>query len=612
MRWVKAAGRFLARILPWLLGIVTAVILFHVTEICNYNSERFSMSRIDSVMNIAIIFCVLFMVYRITDRWWSAIGFSGVLLTILSIVNVYSVQFRSTPISAKDLFNARSAMNVMNSYRVTMNDEVGFALRACAGICLLALICFFLEHRRKHCWKKWGIQLGIGCLAVVGFFRIFCFGIHPVNIGALDYEEAYRTYGFMQVSVETFKKAAYKITKPTGYTQGTLNEIADEVKKRAENPEPWIDTTESPDIILIVNESWYDLIQVSDLTTDVEVMPYIKNLENSIQGYVVEPGVGYGTNLSEYEVLTGNSLYLMQGITPFNSLNLEGASSIVSCLKEQGYNTAAFHPEQRDTYQRINAYPAMGFEQYYFIDDFDEWDYWENRTEYVTDESNYRNLIKIYEVEMPQDTPRFIYNLTTQNHGEYIMNPYRLSTVQVQEDFGDEWLGYRLNEYLSCVNLTDEAFWNLTEYFKKQDRPVLICMVGDHAPSFIEQIANRELSEDEMTKRLHSTPYVIWANYDLSEIELPEYIGMPYIPSVLLQLAGLKTSPYYDYMANTLLSEVPVLTAYSYYQGEDSTYYLYEDEESPYKELLDAYFYMEYNTVKAGNGKRDDLFRTNQ
>lgn len=598
---------YLSKILPWMLGILTSFILFCLTELCNYNQELTNMSWRAMAMNVAILFCILLTVYVITDRWWISIGFSSILVMVLMIVNIYSIEFRTTPISARDLYNAKSAMNVLGSYEITLNKRVIFAL--VVGLCLIILsfICFWLERRKRHSWKKWGIQMAIGCLAVVGFFRFFCFGICALNVGPLDEEKAYSTHGFMQMSVDIFKKAAYKINKPEGYALERLNDLEEYYQGGTKQYSTQISLETDPDIILIVNESWYDLTQVSNLTTDIEIMPYIKSMENTLCGYVSEPGIGYGTNLSEYEVLTGNSLQIMQGITPFTVLNMEGATSIVSCLKEQGYQTAALHPEVRDTYQRINAYPAIGFEQFYFIDDFEEWEYWENRTDYVTDESSYKNLLKIYNEYMEDESPKFLYNLTTQNHGEWILNSTSLNPVHVQEDFGDEWLGYRLNEYLSCVNLTDEAFYNLTRYFADQERPVLICMVGDHAPSFVRDVANRQLSEEEMLLRLHSTPYVIWANYDLSEVEVPEYISMPYIPSILLSLSGAKMIPFYDYMANELLPEVPVLSVYGSYRDVEGNTYSY-GEESPYKGLVDTYFFMEYNTVKDGRDKIDMLF----
>ncbi len=606
--------------LSWALALITAAGLFVLTEVCNYNTKLAQMSGKNILMNGAILFFVLLTVYVMTDRWWVSIGFCGILFTLLGIINIYSMLFRSTPISARDLFNARSAMNVLGSYDIAWNKRVGFAVCAGVGFCLLAFISFLAERKRKFTWKRWAVRLVCGAAAIGAFFWWGCLSPHaikPANLSTLRYEEGYQVYGFMQVSVEIFQKAAYKVAKPAGYTWEQVAELEKRLagQKRGQESDEGPDCLwkngakelngQTPDIILIINESWYDLTLVADLTTDVEVMPYIHNMENTLQGYIVGPMISGGTNLSEYEALTGNSLQLMQGITPFNSLNMEGAMSMVSCLKEQGYETAVMHPETRSTYNRIIAYPAMGFDSYYFIDDFEEWDYWEQRTEYVTDASCFRNMLKVYDAM--EDGPRFFYNLTTQNHGDYVHNNFQKSTVHVQEDLGEEWLGYRANEYLSCVNLTDQAFKELTEELAKRERPVLVCMLGDHGPAFLEDVAHRELAQEEMNMRLHSTPYVIWANYDLGETELPKFMGLPYVPSVLLKLSGAELTPYYQYMAEEMLPQVPVLTAYAQYGDKDGEFYVY-GEESPYEELLNAYFYMEYNTLTGKGGQAEGLF----
>ncbi len=522
---------------PWLLSIAAAILVFIETEICDYNSKFVQMSGKNILMNTAIIFCVFLIIYGVSGRWWCSIGLVGVLFSVICIINIYSIQFRRTPVSARDLFNARSAMNVLSSYEITWGKRTTWALATGIVLCLMSFFCFRIERKKKYSWKAHGIKAVVSIAASVAFFQVCCFGSHavkPANISALRYEEGYQVYGFMQVSAEVFQKAAYKIERPEGYTAEAVRELAgslqgEEIQQKAQE--------RCPDIIFIINESWYDLTQVADLNTDTEVMPYMSSMGNIIQRYVVVPDIAHGTNLSEYEALTGNSLQLMQGITPFQSLNMEGASSIVSCLEEQGYETAAFHSESRDTYNRIIAYPAMGFDRYYFIDDFDEWDYWEQRTEYVTDESNFKNMLEIYD-SMPEDTPRFLYDLTTQNHGDYLMNNYKLSTVHIKEDLGDEWMGYRINEYLSCVKLTDEAFHYLIGELEARQRPVLVCMVGDHAPAFTEAVADRELSPEEMDMKLRSTPCVIWSNFELNDVELPEYIGLSYLPSVLLKLGG--------------------------------------------------------------------------
>ena len=44
---------------------------------------------------------------------------------------------------------------------------------------------------------------------------------------------------------------------------------------------------------------------------DREIMQVTKNLPNSIYGHTISPHVGGGTNSSEYEMLSSNSLMLM-------------------------------------------------------------------------------------------------------------------------------------------------------------------------------------------------------------------------------------------------------------------------------------------------------------
>ena len=87
-----------------------------------------------------------------------------------------------------------------------------------------------------------------------------------------------------------------------------------------------VDEQEYPDIILILSESFYDFDLVTDTQADADVMAVTKNLPNSIYGHTVSPHVGGGTNSSEYEMLSSNSLMLMPSITPFNWLNLYGAN----------------------------------------------------------------------------------------------------------------------------------------------------------------------------------------------------------------------------------------------------------------------------------------------
>ena len=71
----------------------------------------------------------------------------------------------------------------------------------------------------------------------------------------------------------------------------------------------------------------------------------------------------------------------------------------------------AAHSESENSYNRLQSYPKLGFQDVRFDLDFKNKEYYGNRQYYETDESVYQNLIQWYE-EMPEDRPRFLYLLT--------------------------------------------------------------------------------------------------------------------------------------------------------------------------------------------------------
>ena len=54
-----------------------------------------------------------------------------------------------------------------------------------------------------------------------------------------------------------------------------------------------------------------------------------------------------------------------------------------------------------------------------------------------------------------------------------------------------------MDEYLSNIYMTDRAFGELTEYlteqYEKTGRKVIVAMAGDHAPSFVDHVADHTL-----------------------------------------------------------------------------------------------------------------------
>ena len=186
------------------------------------------------------------------------------------------------------------------------------------------------------------------------------------------------------------------IIEPESYTDAAAASMARKADDYVAPASPE-SAEDYPDILLILSESFYDFDLVTDLQADTDIMPVTKNLTNAVYGHTISPHVGGGTNSTEYEMLTSNSLILMPSITPFNWLNLYNANSVVSYLKGLGYTTMAAHPYTNSNYRRDSAWLALGFDETHFESDFPTKETYGDRP-YQTDSATYRDWEKMYEM----------------------------------------------------------------------------------------------------------------------------------------------------------------------------------------------------------------------
>lgn len=547
-----------------------------------------------NLLTLGVIWAVFLIV---SNRvWLSNLLFSAVC-GIIAIANHYVIQYHGMPLSFLEIKNFATAMNVISSYSFRIDRALAKILFVM--LVLLAACILFRHFSKGKRLKLWGAVIRDTAL-IAAAFCVFYFGyfgpkpIKPQRTNTWLWSEAYYKYGFTASTVESIYQYFNVVAEPEGYSEEILDSIPVSTKEQSD--------AATPDIILILNETFFDLRQITDIETDIPYLSNIENMENLLAGYAISPVAGGGTNSSEYELLTSNSLQLMPGITPFNVLDLSEANSIVSYLNHFGYSSTAAHPEVPVNYSRVIAYPALGFQNIYFDDAFVDKEMYCDRTWYETDQSVYNNLIRWYEEE-PEDLPRFMYLLTIQNHGDYNFNPPEADLVHSLRDYGE--YTDLINEFLTCIYMSDEAFKGLTDYFSDVDRPVIICMLGDHAPSFSSSIVDEKYTGYDKSLQLRKVPLVIWANFELKDIDLGT-MSMNYVVPTLLDLAGVELSPYYQYLLQ-LKENVPVLTSYGvYYDSDDNIYQYNGDAGEVYQSDVDRYFYLEYNNLQTE--RRQELF----
>ena len=572
-----------------LYALISSALLYYCLELGNKNP--FMNGFFYTFVNILTVFLIQSVVCILVQRWWLASVITSIPLTLLSIANYYTIMFRNQPISTQDIHNAGTTLSVIGSYKFPITLYVIAIIVFFILNLLVARVLYSREKGKPFKIKSMLLKDICIILFAILFVNTVYLGENPIkprNTFVWSWEESYHTYGYAASSIEVLQNSLNMVNTPYEYSIEKVQLAAEKTVVPKRN--------NLPDIIFILNETFYDLRDILAIETDTSVMPYIDSLKN--KGRCVVAGTGGGTNKSEYELLTSNSVQLMPGITPFNYLDFRDGNSIVSYVKTLGYKTWGAHCAESLNYSRGKVYPLLGFDQILFDKGFGEKERYGTRG-YANDSFCYKKMIEDYE-SMSQD-PRFMYLLTIQNHGGWELNDEAHDIVHSLTDFGE--YTDDINEFLSCIKLSDMAFEELTDYFSKSSRPVVICMVGDHAPAFAPELV--DTSNTDTVLKLRSTPYVIWANFKLDNTNIP-LTSMPYIVPTTLNAANVPLSNFYSYMLN-MQKEVPVITAFNKYFDKSGNRFDYT-QNSACSDIVNGYFALEYNNVNTEGDRIQEYF----
>ena len=602
-------------VLPLLLALGAAFVGWFQLELSDAVPAAYLAAQwpVYAPLNALTALCVTLLLYALTGRWSRATGLSGAVLTVLALVNYYTRDLHGSAVMPEDVLNLSTAAEVMGSYTLQITGTVVaivlLYLPVLLAAWLQARLCADLPKRaapKARAARYAGCAAGIFAILYAGYFAPFA--TLPRSDAGWTWQTAYYRHGFLASSVETCRLLGDAVIQPAGYNETALPDIA------AAGERPSAETDDRPDILLILSESFYDFSLVTDLQADTELMPVINALPNAVRGHTVSANVGGGTNVTEYEMLTSNSPMLVPTVTPFNGLDFSDANSVVGYLKSLGYTTMAAHPYAASNYNRDVVWQQLGFDETHFMQDFPTQETYGARP-YQIDSATYRDWQALYEA-MPADKPRFSFLVSIQTHGDYTMNDDTQNIVHAATDYGA--FDHTMDEYLSCVQLSDAAFGELCEYFTdlyaRTGRKVIVAMAGDHAPSFVAHVSDPALGQgDELTLLQRSTPFVIWANYPLPHADAAQNpadplnrMDMVMLTPTLLEQAGLPLSDYYRYLL-TLKDTAPVVTGTQDYTLPDGTAAAF-GEDAARDALVRGYFDLEYNNIGTRANRVQTIF----
>lgn len=633
------------------LFFIMPVLTVQMVEVFNENYIWwFSVPTFLANYMIYLVFYLFF--YLITGRYHMVGLIVNISLYVWSLLNYFIELFRGSPFVPLDVLSFGTGLSVSDGYTYELSWKL-----------ILGSIMFFLIYlvnkksvniKPKKLKFKLLAKLAPAAYIAVVVISLF-FTDYAANLGYKpdfwDQSRGYhRTGSFFNFCLNT---KYLIIRKPADYNAANVSDyVAETLKDAGVDPDDHTVSTNlltgqndytantdgtMPNIICIMNESLSDPGALGNLETNEDYMPFIHSLtENTIKGSLSMPVFGAGTSNSEFEFLSGDSIsFLPTGCNVYQSYVKDTVPSLVSTLGALGYSRTAFHPYYGEGWNRRNVYPLLGFENYISIEDFVDQDildtYKQNNdvTEYemllnerypdrnmllrrfVSDSYDYSMVENMYE-NRDTSKPFFLFNVTMQNHGGYAMSYTNFS----QEIYVTNMNGIypKANRYLSLVKRSDEAFQELVDYFSNVSEPTIICMFGDHLPSiedgFYEELFGTSLDHltTEQQQLRYTTPFVIWANYDIPEATLNQ-ISANYLSTLVLQTAGLPLTQYNRYLAS-LYQKLPIINTVGYVDA-DNNYYTHS-ENSKYDDLLYQYHCLVYNSLIDRHNRDSSVFFMNQ
>ena len=536
------------------LYAVVLVVAFYLME--SYEHNPFAEVRVEAqFFNILLFELLGWILYFIFGRMCLCARILLGLAVAFGITNHYVMKFRSTPFVPWDIFSAQTAASVAGNYDFTPDKRM--VVVTLVFVVLFILMRFFKKGPRF----SWKIRLGSAVLLVLAL----CVFVN--NLQQESFQTKHYLYPFLFTPAYMTKVNGMAVTfamdlayvaveKPDGYSAAEAKETL-----KTYETEQKADTSDLPNIIVIMDEAFSDLSVVGPLETNEDYMPFLHRMQqgekNTITGYVQTSVCGGNTADSEFEFLTGNTMaFLPSGSIPYQQYIKNETPSLASWLQSLGYATYAQHPYQASGWNRDKVYPLLGFSSMDFMDDYTGVSYVRS---YISDASDMEHVIETYEKNKTSGKPAFIFNVTMQNHGGYTDRYANLTNDIISQYASDP-----LNQYLTLIHKTDQALEDLVSYFSSVDDHTVIVFFGDHQPNDTVASVVENGTKTDTVKR-YLVPYLVWANYDIEGAQ-NKNTSLNYLAAQVLTAAGVPTDAYQNYLLE-LSQTYPVISAAGQTEG---------------------------------------------
>ncbi len=569
----------------WTLLCVFFLALFPYYEI--YNERIWSVIRTYTpastfVISSILILAGIFLFYSASAKWRLSVSIVYTILSLLVIINGYVYRLRGKELLFSDIYALSTALNVANQYTLTMERHTVLAVAAGA---LLLFTGWCLPTVTKPAGQRHKSLI----LSVI---LMLSFVLSTRNMELIAWNSngtlMYGYYANLYISIRD-----YFVEKPESYSAEHIRALEQEYSHESDS------TADLPDILVIMNESFADMrIFSEDLKTNQPITPFLDSLlENMVSGYALTSVYGGGTANAEFECLSGFSMqFFPDNATPYQQYIHDNTFALPWVLDSVGYNCLATHPYLSNGWSRPKVYPAFGFSESTFIEDYPQ----KNIIRYyVSDQEMYEYMLQ--KMDTAGESPLFLFGITMQNHGGYETPPGHYAKTVWLENSDQAYP--QAEEYLSLLNHSDMALEYLITELEKRPKKTVVLFFGDHLPQ-IEPAFYEELyggSFDTLDRQIlkYTVPFFVWANYDIPEQTIP-CTSLNYLGRYLLEAAGIDLPPYYQFLKEAE-AVIPAINTMGYYSKSAQAFLPADAAQGTEAEWLSRYEILQYNAMFDNN-----------
>ncbi len=584
----------------WSFAVITPYLSFLLIELIRDNP--FSIDWDIVFLNLSFFVLIGITAFFIFGRTAPAEIITIALPFAFGIVSHFIREFRGTPLFPWDLASYGTAAEVIGTYKITFSPRVATVVSLFI-LSLHAAVKFNVKPRMKRAAiirpacavLSAALLLGVGKYVQTDKAQRE-FGLYPYLFTP---DVLYGCNGFAVGFLMNLRYTTVDV--PAGYSPDDIHDKADEYPSdEYKKPD---DDSITPNVVVIMNETFSDMKALCDYTTNEEYLPFISSLdENAVKGIVHSSVVGGNTPNSEFEFLTGMTMgFLPAGSIAYQQFIKSQRPSFATQMSDLGYNTVAMHPYWASGWDRKDVYPLLGFDETLFIDDnsFAGLKYLRG---YVSDLGVFKKISTFFEKK--DDDPLFVFAVTMQNHSGY-STEYENFTPEITVDGLED--NFEVSTYMSLIRESDAAFEWLINYFTDYDEPTIVLMFGDHQPNNsiaapLLKAAGEEYSDDDLEKseNRYIVPYVMWANYDI-KTDAPNETSINYLSSILTEAAGIPQTGAQKQAAQ-LMKKYPVINGRCFIDDNGVlspiSEYIFDDDLLSYARMQYNYLFDPENIVE--------------